>query len=83
MTLASFGAAALPISQQFVIVIVGPPVMAALWWMVSRGYGEAVQGGSVSERTKSRQRRGFWIVLGLLYLVGFAILLYALFRGIS
>jgi len=50
--------AALPIGQQILIILVGPPIMAGLWWLGSRGFGGVVQGRSVSERTKSRQKKG-------------------------
>jgi hypothetical protein len=54
--------------------------MAALWWIESRGFGRVVQGGSVSDRTKSRQKRGFWFLLGVLYLLTLGIMLYAHLR---
>jgi hypothetical protein len=66
--------------QQILIILIGPPVMAALWWLGSRGFGGVVQGGSVSERTKSRQKKGFWILLAALYALGFAIMVYSRFR---
>jgi hypothetical protein len=51
--------------------------MAALWWIVSRGWATTVQGGVVSERTKRRQKIEFWAVLILMYLVVFGMFLYA------
>ncbi len=68
---------ALPFYQQVFIVFLGPPITAGLWWLLSRGWGEAVQGGSVSERTRTRQFRGFWIVLFLGYLVTISMAIYA------
>lgn len=80
MMLMSTESAALPMGEQILIILIGPPIMAALWWLGSRGFGGVVQGGSVSERTKSRQKRGLWIMLGVMYLLGFAIMLYSRLR---
>jgi hypothetical protein len=62
---------ALPIWQQILLDIVAPPVGALLWWFQSRGWAGLVHGGEPSETTKFRQNRGFWIVLGVLYLIMF------------
>jgi hypothetical protein len=62
---------ALPIYQQIILDISAPPVLAAIWWFQSRGSANIIQGGEPSERTKLRQSRGFWIVLGALYLLMF------------
>jgi hypothetical protein len=70
-------AGALPLQQQLLIAIAGPPVMVVLWWLASRGIGLSIQGGSVSDRTKQRQRRRFWILLAVLYAIGFGTIIYA------
>jgi hypothetical protein len=62
---------ALPIGQQIVLDIVAPPILTALWWLFSRGWANAVQGGDVSEMTRDRQGKGLWIVLAGLYLIMF------------
>ena len=68
---------AAPLAEQLAILLVGPPIMAALWWLASRSLGWIFQGGSVSERTKQRQKKEFWVLLIGLYALGFGIMLYA------
>jgi hypothetical protein len=62
---------ALPIAQQILLDIVAPPVLTGFWWLSSREWARSIQGEEISETTKSRQSRGFWIVLGMLYLIMF------------
>lgn len=64
------------ITQQVLLDVVAPPVGASLWWLMSRGWAGAVQGSNVSETTRKRQRRLFWVVLGMLYLLMFGTTLY-------
>jgi hypothetical protein len=71
---------ALPLGEQLIIFLIGPPVMAVLWWLASRGFGTVAQGGEVSDRTKRRQRVEFWLLLLLMYLLGFGIFIYASLR---
>jgi hypothetical protein len=68
---------AAPLGEQLAIFLLGPPIMSTLWWFSSRNLGRIVQGGSVSERTKQRQKKEFWVLLIGLYLLGFGIILYA------
>ena len=72
--------AALPIGQQFLGILLGPPVLAVLWWLGSRGWAATLQGGSVSDRTKLRQKKEFWILLAVMYLLGFGIMIYSRLR---
>jgi hypothetical protein len=37
----------------------------------SRGWARSIQGEEISEATRFRQNKGFWIVLGMLYLIMF------------
>lgn len=60
---------ALPLWQQFLLDLIAPPVLTLLWWLQSRGWAGVVQGGEPSQMTKLRQDRGFWLVLGILYLI--------------
>ncbi len=71
---------ALPIAQQILLDIVAPPIGAGLWWLMSRGWAHSIQGVDVSEMTKSRQSKGFWIVLGVSYLIMFSVTAYAYFK---
>jgi hypothetical protein len=56
-----------------------PPVMACAWWILSRGWAKGIQGPQVSDRTKKREKLGFWVLLILLYIVSFGMLVYARF----
>jgi hypothetical protein len=60
--------------------LVAPPIGAALWWLSSRGWAGAIQGGAVSEKTRVRQRYGFWVVLGVIYVIMFATTAYCNLR---
>jgi hypothetical protein len=66
-----------PLSEQVVIIVFGPPIMAALWWAASRNLARILQGGSVSEKTKGRQRKEFWAYLAALYILCLGVFLYA------
>lgn len=48
---------AAPISEQIMFDLIIPPVGAALWWMMSRGWARSVQQGEISKQTKRRQKR--------------------------
>jgi hypothetical protein len=67
----------LPASDIAVLVVVFPPIMACLTWLLARGWAMGVQGGTVSERTKRRQRLEFWGLLVAMYLMEVALLVYA------
>ena len=66
----------LPLSTQVLLDSIGPPIGAALWWALSRSWAVTIQGGQVSERTRPRQVYGFWIVMGVSYVVMIAITVY-------
>jgi len=66
-----------PLWEQVLIFVLGPPIMAVLIHLLSRGWATLVQGGKISERTRKRQRVEFWAVLCIMYVMGFGIFLYA------
>jgi hypothetical protein len=66
-----------PLGEQLPIVLLGPPIMAALFWFMSRGWALSVQGGVASDRTKRRQKIEFWMVLAAMYGIGIGMALYA------
>ena len=68
---------AAPLGEQVLILVIGPPVMACLVWLLSRGWASTVQGGLPSERTKRRQKVQFWVVLVVLYIMALGVFLYA------
>ena len=55
--------------QGIIILILAPPLVTVLWWLLSRGWATTVQGGNISERTRKRQSFEFWIVLGAGYFI--------------
>lgn len=68
---------ALPVGQEVALLLFGPPIMTVCWLLMSRGWAGLVQGGTVSERTKKRQKLEFRIVLTVLYAIGLGVALYA------
>ena len=69
-----------PLWEQAAILILGPPIGTCVWWLMSRGFAEEVQEGTVSEETKSRQRSEFWIVLAIKHAISIGLVLYAWLR---
>ncbi len=69
-------AGSLPLANQILIDLIGPPVGACCWWLLSRGWGATVQGGKVSEQTRVRQVHGFWWVMAVSYVVMITITAY-------
>jgi hypothetical protein len=68
--------AAAPLYQQILYDVFLPPVGTVLWWLMSRGWALTVQGGTVSDRTKRRQKVEFvWVLIGG-YLIMFSITIY-------
>ena len=61
---------------EFLIDLIGPPIFTALWWVMSRGWALGVQGGSVSDKTKKRQRIEFFVVLAVVYAIGIGMSIY-------
>ena len=70
----------MPFSQQLLLDAIAPPILAVVWFVLSRGWAHAVQGSEVSERTKKRQFLSFFVVLTLLYILMFTTTLYLHFR---
>jgi hypothetical protein len=68
---------AAPLSEQLAILIAGPPIMAGLVHIMSRGWARTVQAGNVSERTRRRQKAEFWAMLIAMYLIGFGMAIFA------
>jgi hypothetical protein len=68
-----------PLWVQALIFVFGPPIMACLWWLLSRGTAMGFEGGRVSDRTKKREKRRFWILLCLMYAIVGGIYFYAHF----
>ena len=69
----------LPLGEQIAVVLLTPPVITALWWLMSRGWASIVQGGDPTERTKRRQRGEFFVLLIVMYMISFGMAIYAWF----
>ncbi len=66
-----------PLGQQILVVLFGPPVMAALIWVLSRGWAAGIQAGNISDATKQRQKLLFWYLLFFFYVILIAMYSYA------
>jgi hypothetical protein len=73
-------AEASPLWQQALFFVLAPPIMALLIRVLSRGWANIVQGGKVSEKTATRQRLEFWVVLCFMYVMLFCIFAYGYFQ---
>jgi hypothetical protein len=68
-----------PLGEQVLFLLLVPPIIAICCWVASRGLATAIQGGSVSETTKGRQKREFWAVLAGMYVIAIGMFIYAHF----
>jgi len=68
---------ALPLYEQLLFDVFIPPAGAILWWLMSRAWASAVQGGSVSETTRKRQKKEALVLLVAAYVLMFGITIYA------
>jgi len=71
---------AAPVWEQVAIGTIGPPAIAILFLFRARGWAWTVQGGSVSERTRRRQKIEFWILLAALYVMAIGVFGYAAWK---
>lgn len=67
---------ALPISDQILLDIIIPPAGAVAWWIAARGWAMCVQENGIPQETRTRQKWGFWALLGIVYLLSFGITIY-------
>ena len=67
----------LPLSGQLAVLLLGPPIMAALWWLLGRAWSYVVQGGNPTPRTKGWSSKGFWILLVIMYGIAICMAVYA------
>jgi len=67
-----------PLWQQVLFYILVPPIMACLWYLLSRGWA-GMLGTAKRPRVRGWLTGGFWILLGAMYVLVAAILIYAHF----
>lgn len=58
--------------QSLLFLVLFPPIGAAIWWVLSRGWAATAQGGNVSDQTRKRQRVLFWVLLVVAYFLEIA-----------
>jgi hypothetical protein len=75
------GLVPLLLGEQILTLIVLPPIMASVVWLLSRGWAGGVQGGTISETTKQRQKLLFWFLVIFLYALAIAIYGYSWLTG--
>jgi hypothetical protein len=68
---------AAPLEEQLAVGVLGPPIVATLWWLASRGLALVIQGGSISEKTQRRQKKEFRVLLVTMYVLAIGVILYA------
>ena len=67
----------LPFSQQLLLDLFMPPLGALVWMFMVRWWAATLQGGDITERTRRRQKKAFWVVLVIAYLTMFGVTFYA------
>ncbi len=68
-----------PLWQQVLVLVLMPPCVSCLCWLMMRGDATSIQGSDVSAETKGRQRFEFWVLIALLYLGALFLFIYAHF----
>jgi len=53
------------------ILLLGPPILAAMTWLLTRGWTSMMMRGRTTSRIAKLQKYDFWIILAILYLVMF------------
>ena len=61
----------MPLTEQYLLDLIAPPIGAVAWWILSRGWADLVQLGNVSDTTQRRQRKEFVILLIVFYVLMF------------
>jgi hypothetical protein len=67
----------LPFGGQLAVLLLGPPIMAALWWLLGSVWSYVAQGGNPTPRTKQWTSKGFWILLVTMYAIAICLATYA------
>jgi hypothetical protein len=66
------------ISKQILIDLSAPPLIAGIFWLMTRGLVASIGSGDTTTLTKQKLKIEFRIVLALLYLAVFGKTLYSL-----
>ena len=59
-------------SQLFWVLLIGPPALATITWLMSRGWISAMMNGRSTSNITLWKKYDFWIILAILYVVMFA-----------
>ncbi len=54
------------------VLLIGPPTLAILTWLMTRGWISMLMQNRSRPWVKSWQKYDFWIILGILYVVMFS-----------
>jgi len=72
-----------PFWQQFLIILIGAPVISLVFGVLARGWTNTVQGGTASKATVARQRKLVLAMMGAAWIVGFGeMIVFHFFPGI-
>jgi hypothetical protein len=71
-------AGALPLGQQIAIALFAPPIITAVWWLLSGGWS-GLMGTTQSDVVKSWRKPALWTVLIVCYVLMFGITAFAYF----
>jgi hypothetical protein len=53
------------------VLLFGPPALALIGWLFTRGWTRAMLSGEPSGLFRAWQRYDFWVILAILYIVMF------------
>jgi hypothetical protein len=71
------GNSSLPLWQQVLVLVLMPPCVSCLCWVMMRGKAASIQGSDISVKTKDRQRFEFWTLIAVLYVGALFLFIYA------
>ena len=69
-----------PLSEQVLVDMIAPPVLASIFWLMAHGWARFVQSENVSEETKGREWLEFKVVLILGWIAMFGVSIYEWLR---
>jgi hypothetical protein len=64
------------LSVEVALLVMGPPVMAIIFGIMSRGWILPVLANTTTERTKAHRKNEFWVAVIVLYVATIGMVLY-------